>query len=604
MRRALIVAATLLTLLAGGCGIPENSNVIVVGAGPTSGTSIDSDGSPPLQGTRESTLDRVQFVDYYLTAAAGDPDGALDRAKAFMSADVASTFKASPEVQVVRLVVNPLYTPGDPQVTLRVQQVGKLKPNGVLEPTPDPTAPPTEYKLRITEVAGKGLFITQAPPVLLLTDTGLNDFYQRRTIYFWNTEQTALVPDMRYMPRRVLTVQQPTTILSWLANGPASWLSDRVQALPQGTVVPENVPAIANDTLQVTLNANAVPPGDAKALELLRRQLQWSLRPLLPRVLELKVGHQDPVRYSDTDFLSSNPAYRLADVPERFVLFNGTVRRHIDSPRALDPVPVLRPADNKSLTAAAMSASATHTFAAVVAGAAGKNPRLRVASAPTGEQAALKDVTGLPAPLGRPVWAVTADGDPAGAVGLITAKGRLYSFSPNGGRARAVEWQGEPGAIAAVAVAPDERRVALVAGGRLYRTVLGVAGDVITLTTPEQLAAPTLRSVAAVAWSSEDWLVVAGVRTDGRVSIMDLSIDGAWQTARLADIGDKTVSYLTAYPASPSTGREKSSAVSYTAAGSAWDALSTPVPIVASDLAGVTGNPPAGMAPTAPFFLD
>ena len=182
--------------------------------------------------------------------------------------------------------------------------------------------------------------------------------------------------------------------------------------------------------------------------------------------------------------------------------------------------------------------------------------------------------------------------------------GRLYSFGVNGAKARPVEWQGEPGAVAAVAVAPDQRRVALVSGGKLYRAVLGVSGDGVTLSTPEQLSAPTLSAVTAVAWSSEDWLVVAGVRADGRVSIMDLSIDGALQNDRLPDIGDKPVTYLTAYPANPSTGREQTGLVSYTAAGSAWDALSAPFPILASGLVGVTGNQPAKLTPTAPFFLD
>jgi hypothetical protein len=265
-------------------------------------------------------------------------------------------------------------------------------------------------------------------------------------------------------------------------------------------------------------------------------------------------------------------------------------------------VPVLKPAENKGFTAAAMSTSATHTFLAAVSGS-GSNQRLRVAAARTGEQAALNDVGGLSGTLGRPVWAVTGDGDAGGAIGLITVNGKLYSFGANGSKARPVELPGDPGSIGAISVAPDGRRVALVAGGRLYRTVLGTSGDASTLSPPEQLLAPTLTTVGAVAWNSEDWLTVAGTRGDGRVSIMDMSIDGALVAQRLPDIGDKTVSHLTAYPANP-VSRDKSALVSYTVAGGAWDALSTPVPITLSDLAGPTNNPPAGMRPTAPFFLD
>ncbi len=143
-----------------------------------------------------------------------------------------------------------------------------------------------------------------------------------------------------------------------------------------------------------------------------------------------------------------------------------------------------------------------------------------------------------------------------------------------------------------------------MAGGKLYRALLDVAGDVVTLSPPEQLLPPTLASVAAVAWSSENWLTIAGVRSeDGRVTIMDVTIDGALQVPRLADIGDKTVSYLTTYPTGPTSGRENSDVISYMAAGSAWEAASTPLPIKVTDLAGTTTNPPAGMTPTAPFFL-
>ena len=60
-------------------------------------------------------------------------------------------------------------------------------------------------------LAGKsGLFVTSAPPVLLLRDTALGAspgtapiYYDQRTIYFWNTERTALVPDIRYMSKSV-----------------------------------------------------------------------------------------------------------------------------------------------------------------------------------------------------------------------------------------------------------------------------------------------------------------------------------------------------------------------------------------------------------------
>jgi hypothetical protein len=473
----------------------------------------------------------------------------------------------------------------------------------VFEPVSDPSQGLDTFRVVVKYVAGKsGLFISDVPPELLMIDSALDRFYQQRTIYFWDKDYTTLVPDVRYLARSLPTVQQPTTILNWLANGPAPWLADAVQTLPPGTAAPDNVPAINNGTLQITLGAQAVQPGNNQMLDRLRRQLQWSLRPLLPHTLELKIGRQDPVRYVDAEYLTSNRSYLLPNTPERFVVLNGVVRRRGDLPQAAEPVPVLKPADDKGIATAAMSSSASRTFAAVVtAGAAAK---LRVGSASRGDQGDLKTVGGLSGPLGHPVWAVTDD-DPAKAIGLVTANGRLYSFAGNGSAAQRVEWPGSPGTVSSVSVAPDGSRVALVSGGKLYRAVLDTDGDSVLLSTPELVFPPTLSTVSAVAWSSEGWLTVAGVAANGRVTILDVSVDGALQHARLSDIGDKTVTYLAAYPTNPVEDRPNTNWVSYyTAAGYSWDAFSSPAPIATSTVYGAPSNPPATVRPTAPFFLD
>jgi hypothetical protein len=194
-------------------------------------------------------------------------------------------------------------------------------------------------------------------------------------------------------------------------------------------------------------------------------------------------------------------------------------------------------------------------------------------------------------------------------VGLVTSKSRLYSFAADGSAAQPVEWQqtGDPGAITAFSVAPDGHRIALVAGGKLYRANLTVGGDGVVLSSPDQIQAPGLRSLSAVAWSGEGWLVVSGVRTDtSRVAIADVSIDGAQLTFRLDDIGNDKVTYLSAYPINPVTHTEVSDAVvAYVARGDAWNAAGYAARIKPSDLAGPANGPSGNAATlTAPFFLD
>jgi len=321
-----------------------------------------------------------------------------------------------------------------------------------------------------------------------------------------------------------------------------------------------------------------------------------------PQTLELKIKGQDPVRYSNRDYLVSNPGYRLVTTPQRFAVYNGVIRRIVSSPQAGDPVPALRPEDNKNIAAAAMSTSVTNTFVAVVT--SGKTSKLRVGSAATGMQAALRDVGGLSGTLGRPVWAVTSDDDPQSAVGLITVNGKLYSFAPNGSAASPVEWQGEPGAITAVSVAPDGYRVAIVAGGRLYRATLDTSGDNVALSAPERLFPPIFSQVTAVAWSSETYLAVAGAGADGqRYAVVDVSVDGALGYTRLSDVGGEAVTYLTAYPSNPTTHRDYADTELYETAGAAWYVTSGFVKILTSDLVGAPANPPPAPTPTAPFYL-
>ncbi|MFC4070733.1 LpqB family beta-propeller domain-containing protein [Actinoplanes subglobosus] len=604
VRRVLACTAVAALLLTGGCGIPDNSDVTVVGPGPSTGTSL-GEGGLRSRITRDLTSDRRQFALNYLRAAAGEYDGTLDRVKEFMAASARDNFNPPAAPRVIRLIDEPLVDSTTDRVELSYQLLGTLGKNGLLEPSPEKVE--GKYELVLGEVTGEGLYVVQAPPFLLLSDTALTEYYEERTIYFWNTDRTGLVPDIRYLLRDVPIEQEPTIILNWLIGGPAPWLQDAVEPLPDGTKLENRVPAIDNDRLQVKLSAQAVPTeGAVEAMERLRIQLQWSLRSLLPEFLDLTVGHQQLRSYSGEDFVTSNPASRLVPNPERYVIYDHTIRRLVEATRPTsDTVPGIAPDDNKDVSRAALTTSGTHLFAALVTGS-GKNERLRVGSAEIGETAELKEIPGLPEGPGNPVWAITPDSNVDGAVGLVIAGGRLWRFRAQGGPALEVSSPGATGAITAITVAPDGHRVALVVGGRLYRAVLNVSGDGLALTGLQQVFSP-LTSITAADFSGEGWLAVSGVQRDNdRTSIIYTSIDGALQSPVLADMGREVVTYLTSYPANPLTRRNSVGSVLYsTAPGpNAWEALSSPVQIQAKDLAGPTGEPRPELVPGAPFFLN
>jgi len=95
MLAALTALTAMAALLLGGCGIPDSTGVKVLGNGQSADPAQDLDSPPPRPVTRSSTNDVAIFISNYLKAAAGDPDGAVQRAKDFMDPSFAATFKPS-----------------------------------------------------------------------------------------------------------------------------------------------------------------------------------------------------------------------------------------------------------------------------------------------------------------------------------------------------------------------------------------------------------------------------------------------------------------------------------------------------------------------------
>jgi hypothetical protein len=608
--RFALLVAVLATLLAGGCGIPDNSTVVPVGPGPARDQSSGDD-STLVKPSRTDTQDRATFVANYLTAAAGDYDSAIDAVKKFMSPELAATFKPTqPDLKVIRVDGSPLVNPDEPRVTVDAEMVGTLDGAGVL--TPASTPEKIKYEIDVGTVEGQsGLFVTGVKQNwLLLSATALSGFYAKRTIYFWNTDHTGLVPDVRYMPQSVPSEQQPTEVVGWLIGGPSSLIKGVAESLPPDTRSIGNVTAVSNDTLQISLSGQALPddltPAERQeALTRLQEQLRWSLRPNMrdAATLELNIEHQPTQTYGGADYLTANAAYRTVGQPQRFVVYDGQVRRLSRSYRASDPIPVVPPAANRSVRMAAFGASATRDYAALVVNESQGRPTLRAGSAAIGDVAALGRLR-LANPIGRPVWAVSPPvGKADGTVGLVPAGGRLYWFAPDGRSAAVVAWPGGPGAITTVSVAPDARRIALIAGGRLYLATFS-NDDGVQMSPPVPIQTQ-MTHLTGVDWSAEGTLVVSGTKAaSGRSAIMDVSIDGAEQTDRLADLGEATVSYLVAVPASPTENGELGVPVAYTLGTSAAYDESSANKLDVKDLAQPVANPRAGAAsPTAPAFL-
>ncbi|MFV2022009.1 LpqB family beta-propeller domain-containing protein [Micromonospora sp. LOL_023] len=600
--RRLLAAPALAAVLLAGCGIPEYTEVRVDGQGPAPGLPSGGSGLQTPASRLDERNNTEAFVSDFLQAAAVEAERAVEQVREFVApTDRADVRDPNPEVvlTVVRLRERPQITraeAGVEEVALNVQQIGQLRPNGALEPMPAQEPEFTEYTFQVGSVTGEqGKFILNPPPALLLSEDALNAFYTQRTIYFWDTSQQALVPDLRYLPGAVPVERQRTVLLEALISGPSSWIASTVQALPSGTRSGGNVPD-TGDRLKVTLISDAAALADQRQLDRLAAQLMWSLWPEFDNDLELTIQGQSPQIYRGAELLAMNGAQTLQETPERFTVYQGRVHRLSSSARSGEAIPVLTDEVNQDVVTAGFTRAGGSTYAALAV--QGEDGQRLVVGGSTGAGTSFHTSTESFDDIGRPGW-LKAPGD----FGLVVADGRLYSFRVGSGTVEPLTLPGVTGVVRSVGVAPDGHRIALVIDDRLYVAALG-RGERVEVLPPRRV--PTsLTEITQVDWVAETLLVVAGTNPDGRVAIHDMTVDGAIETPSLRDLGNASVTHLAGYPANPVSGGAVGARM-YVANGIPYDLFEPSEQIRLEEVEGVdpaaTADDPAAVA-TAPFFL-
>lgn len=611
MRRRTVLAGAAAAALAiglAGCGIPDETQVRDIGAGPAPGFAT---GGTPGQGppTRDNATTKEGFVADFLAAAAGDPKKAkpTDRIRRYVTESAQDQVKEreGADINVVRLQGEPTFAArgnGTWRVTLKVDQIGVLGAEGSVGPA---VLPDQQYTFEIGGTEGKtDWFVTKPPPELLLSTEALRGYYIQRTIYFWNRDRTALVPDNRYMPSELEAGQQPTEIVRWLTAGPSSWIEKTVSTHNPAVQSNQNVP-YPSERLEVGFNAEAAeqPTPATKAVDVLDqlgKQLMWSLRPYLRKDLELRVDGQGPRTFEpDAAFFAVNPAHRSAGapgqeaLPQRFALYQGKIYRLKGSAGGGgEPLPqlLLEQGVNEGLVSATLAQETgddgVQTAAALVS-RQGQQFRLRV-----GDGTNPFTTSGPYPEMGRPVLLKA----PMNA-GLVVINKRLYRFALDDGVPEQVTVSKLDGKITDVGVAPDGRRIALVAGGKVY--VAGLSrGKEVELSDPRVV--PTrVRDATAVDWSEETWLVVAG-DVGGKPAVWQVTSDGAIESQHTEDSGGR-VDHLVAYPVDPVVGGPAQELM-FDREGAAYDQAGDGSQIEAGEVVGAPGEfDPTDV--TAPFFL-
>ncbi|MDZ5445212.1 LpqB family beta-propeller domain-containing protein [Micromonospora sp. 4G57] len=545
MRRrllAVLLGGALLPAGLTGCGIPADSDVQVDGHGPVAeeGSSNGGGTQPP---NPKASSDPKEFIRNYLRAAAGEREQAYDRVKKFIADQAQSRLpkKQSSEIAltVVRLREDPeakQNNDGTSVVTIRVQQVGVLRADGTLAP---PVARETQYQFTLRPAETGGLLITDLPNVLLLSDDALQKFYVEHTIYFWNSEQSQLVPDQRYLPSAVPAERRVTDVVKWLAGGPSDWLASGVTRLPDGTA-PINNATGSDGRWEINL---AMPGANEARLARLATQLAWSL-PELTGQLDLKIQNQSRRTIDLNRERLDHPVYATTGSPQRYCVYDGGIHPLSFPGEASGPVP-LAAAANKGVVSAALSRSENEVLAALVVTRADRQQRLMAGSG-RDQVPVLHGASQWYTSVGRPTWLRSPD--PQHRYGLVVAdnklnRNRLYRFDDMAGMVEIP--LGVPGPVTAVAASLDGHRIALIVNGALYVAAVSFDGGVVTVGLPRRLVTP-LTDLTAVDWYAENQLVFAGSE-DRRPVIYQTTVDGGLGFALRREIG-APVTHLAAYP--------------------------------------------------------
>ncbi|WP_422771507.1 LpqB family beta-propeller domain-containing protein [Plantactinospora sp. WMMC1484] len=544
--------ALLLAVLAG-CGIPDETAVRIDGRGPVGDTAPGdpTGGQPP--GRTDSGSDQRMFALNFLTAAAGEAAEAYKRVNEYIVSTERFVPKPDDEgdVNLVRVdadgggIVITQRNDGTSLVKVEVQQVGVLRGNGSIG---EPVETEREYTFTIGGAPtdpgmGSGLWVLDPPSVLLMTDRALSTYYQEKTVYFWNSDRTALVPDLRYLPRSVPVQRHATAVLDWLIGGPSDWLSPVAVRLPEGTSPVGNVPAPKDGgRLEVNLSVKAGALETDIELQKLFTQIVWSLKSnqLLDNELELKIQNQSRMIEVAEEYRQRHPLYQLTGAPAGYGVFEGRVYQ-LANPG--DPAPLPIPAEENHDVVTAGATRDGDIVSVALVSRQGEYFRLRTGSGPRVVSALLTSEDRYRS-MGRPVW-LKGPGERRPA-GLVVADGRLMTFTAGNPDLTPVSFSGLSGSVTAVGASVDGNRIAFVADGRLYVAGVRVEDGGLKVEPARQL--PTsLHQLSAVDWSGENMLVLAGLDDAGGSAIHRLNVDGALELRQVTNVG-APVEALAAYP--------------------------------------------------------
>lgn len=521
--RALIAVLVAGTVLLSGCsGVPGSSAPTVIR------TIDDGDVAtvPAPRGPLPGDDERAIVAGFLRANVAVDLRHAS--ARQYLTAQAQSTWQDSPVTIVDDLPRASIDVPTE-VAALPIRRIGRVDSDGTYTPAlTDSSIPAETLSFTLIQVEGQWR-IDKLANGLYVTSDDFRNSYAQFAVYFWDSTETTLVPDLRYSATRGQSL--------------ASFLLEQLldpRRRPESQALISRIP----EQPETSRPAVVVNPGGSTDVQLVAiRQLPPDAVPKAAAQLAYTFGpvSNAPVRImengSPVPVLGKDGLFRRADFPSYSpdptasakVVFirDGAV---IQSP-AGDPLPANAGSGALSLVSVAASGDETLQLAAV-GGPGGRSLYISQAGGPL-LAVALPEGTN-PVALTRPSWASRA-----GEVWV--SDGEHLIRVPATGPATIVSVllrAGGPadGTISAVRMSRDGARAALIYGtgedrglwiGSVVRVGADVRIDPLTKITASNY------QLTDVAWSDSTRLLITGrIRTDTEYGIWAVQADGSQLSER------------------------------------------------------------------------
>ncbi|WP_136519448.1 MULTISPECIES: LpqB family beta-propeller domain-containing protein [Cellulomonas] len=265
-RRARAAAALVAVAALAGCVALPTSGPVTAG----DGRVREPQGVVVLAQGPQADAGPAEIVEGFLLAGAAEVTGDFGVAREYLVGDAREEW--DPTAGAVVAGSRRFEVTGDAQVSVELAVQGKVDGGGRFTETSADTRESLRFEL--VEDADGDWRIAHAPDGLVLTPANLDQQYRQATLWFLTLDAEALVPEVRWFPRRNLE----TAIVKALLVGPSPWLRDAVRtAVPAGVELKPEAVVVEDGVAEVSLQpAQLVQEADRG---LLLAQLERSLAP-------------------------------------------------------------------------------------------------------------------------------------------------------------------------------------------------------------------------------------------------------------------------------------------------------------------------------------